>query len=165
MNHRDRMKPDRVGETKKNSHEHLQYLLDGHEQILEHIKELNHWWRELDERGLPKYGEMGTRMEGLRDLLSKHFHDEEQEGYFKPVMDESPGFCIMVPDFREKHKKFLTQIGDFSTRLKQSEPPFQNWNEALTELQGLLDELRISENEEIQHVREAYEKSSPDHSS
>ncbi|MCA9020265.1 MAG: hemerythrin domain-containing protein, partial [Planctomycetaceae bacterium] len=145
--------------------EHLQYLLDSHEEVLGHIKGLNDWWRELDERGLPKYGEMGTRMEGLRDQLSKHFCDEEQEGYFKPLMDESPGFCIMVPDFQKKHKEFLTRIDDFSTRLKQSEPPFQNWNEALQELQGLLDELRINENEEIQRVREAFENSSPDQSS
>ncbi|WP_417382484.1 hemerythrin domain-containing protein [Gimesia sp.] len=164
MEHRDDMKSEGVGDTKKKSHEHLQYLLDGHEAILVHIKELNDWWRELDERGLPKYGEMGTRMEGLRDLLSQHFRDEEQEGYFKPVMDESPGFCIMVPDFREKHKEFLTRIDNFSTRLKQSEPPFQNWNEALQELQELLAELRTNENEEIQRVREAFEKSARDQS-
>ncbi|MCA9006273.1 MAG: hemerythrin domain-containing protein [Planctomycetaceae bacterium] len=163
MKHPDRMNPE--GDAKKKSHEHLQYLLDSHEEVLGHIKGLNDWWRELDERGLPKYGEMGTRMEGLRDQLSKHFCDEEQEGYFKPLMDESPGFCIMVPDFQKKHKEFLTRIDDFSTRLKQSEPPFQNWNEALQELQGLLDELRINENEEIQRVREAFENSSPDQSS
>ncbi|HAH47576.1 hemerythrin domain-containing protein [Gimesia sp.] len=162
MKHRDRMQPEGVGEAKKKSHKHLQYLLDGHEQILLHIKELNHWWSELDERGLPKYGEMGTRVEGLRDLLSKHFRDEEQEGYFKPLMDESPGFCIMVPDFQKKHKEFLKRLDDFGARLKQSEPPFQNWNEALQELQRLLAELRVHENEEIQHVREAFEKAAPD---
>ncbi|WP_145228609.1 hemerythrin domain-containing protein [Gimesia algae] len=153
-------KMKRPEESVKKSHEHLQYLLDEHEQILSHIKDLNQWWAELDEHGMPKYGEMGTRMEGLRDLLSKHFNDEEQEGYFKPLMDEEPGFCIMVPDFQKQHKEFLTRLDDFSNRLKQPEPPFHNWNEALLELQRLLAELRINENREIERVREAFEESS-----
>ncbi|WP_417383358.1 hemerythrin domain-containing protein [Gimesia sp.] len=144
----------------KVTHEHLQYLLDEHEEILSHIRDLNQWWTELDEHGMPKYGEMGTRMEGLRDLLAKHFNDEEQEGYFKPLMDEEPGFCIMVPDFKERHKEFLTRLDDFSVRLKQSKPPFQNWNEALQELKSLLGDLRTNEKREIDRVREAYEKSS-----
>lgn len=139
---------------------HLQYLLDEHEQVLSHIRELNQWWCELDEHGLPKYGEMGTRIEGLRDLLSKHFNDEEQEGYFKPLMDEEPAFCIMVPDFQEQHNKFLTRLDEFSCRLKQPEPPFENWNEAIAELQSLLADLRTNEKREIEQVRKAFEKSS-----
>ncbi|MCA9003628.1 MAG: hemerythrin domain-containing protein [Planctomycetaceae bacterium] len=158
MKHRNQM-PHPV-ESVKITHEHLQYLLDEHEEILSHIKDLNQWWTELDEHGLPKYGEMGTRMEGLRDLLSKHFSDEEQEGYFKPLMDEEPGFCIMVPDFKERHKEFLNRLDDFSVRLKQSKPPFQSWNEALQEFKSLLGDLRTNEKREIERVQEAYEKSS-----
>lgn len=161
MKPRDKMK--RPEEFIINTHEHLQYLLDEHEQILSHIKDLNQWWAELDEHGLPKYGEMGTRMEGLRDLLSKHFNDEEQEGYFKPLMDEEPGFCIMVPDFQEQHKEFLTRLDDFSVRLKKAEPPFQNWNEALQELKSILAQLRDNEKREIERVREAFQKSSFPH--
>ena len=153
-------KMDRPVESMINTHEHLQYLLDEHEQILSHIKDLNQWWTELDEHGLPKYGEMGTRMEGLRDLLSRHFNDEEQEGYFKPLMDEEPGFCIMVPDFREQHNEFLTRFDDFSARLKQPVPPFQNWNEALEELKSLLAQLRTNEKREFEQVRKAFQKSS-----
>ncbi|HAH49281.1 hemerythrin domain-containing protein [Gimesia sp.] len=158
MKHRNQLKQSQ--EFKDNPHEHLQYLLDEHEQILSHIKDLHRWWSELYEHGLPKYGEMGTRMEGLRDLLRKHFLDEEQEGYFKPVMEEEPGFCIMVPDFEEQHKEFLCRVDDFSTRLKLSNPPFRSWNEALQEFQGLLDDLRTNEKREIERVREAFEKSS-----
>ncbi|WP_339730683.1 hemerythrin domain-containing protein [uncultured Gimesia sp.] len=142
-----------------NSHEHLQNLLDEHEQILSHMKTLNDWWTELDERGLPKFGEMGTRVQKFRDLLAKHFEDEEQEGYFKPVLDESPGFCIMVPDFKEKHSTILTQIDDFISRLKQPEPPFENWSAALQEFETLLADLREHENKEIKMVQEAFDKS------
>lgn len=146
-------------EKKMNSHEHLQHLLDEHEQILSHIKELNDWWAELDECGLPKFGEMGTRVEGFRDLLAKHFSDEEQEGYFKPVLDESPGFCIMVPDFKKKHSTFLCRIDDFVARLKQTEPPFKNWSEALKEFETLLADLRENETQEINMVQNAFDKS------
>ena len=145
-----------------NSSEHLQYLLDEHEQILSHMKELNDWWTELDERGLPKFGEMGTRVQTFRDLLAKHFEDEAQEGYFKPVLDESPGFCIMVPDFKEKHSTTLARIDDFVSRLKQSDPPFGNWNDALQEFETLLTDLRENENKEIKMVQEAFDKSSAD---
>ncbi|MCA9015709.1 MAG: hemerythrin domain-containing protein [Planctomycetaceae bacterium] len=145
---------------KTNSHEHLQYLLDEHEEILLHIKELNDWCAELGERGLPKFGEMGTRVGRFRDLLAKHFEDEAQEGYFKPVLDESPGFCIMVPDFKAKHTTTLSLIDDFISRLKQPEPPFKNWSSALKEFEGLLTVLREHEDQEIKLVQEAFDKSS-----
>tara|TARA_R110002111_G_scaffold2705_5_gene18013 strand:- start:432 stop:884 length:453 start_codon:yes stop_codon:yes gene_type:complete len=143
----------------KNSHKHLQYLLDEHEQILSHIKELNDWWTELDERGLPKFGEMGTRVEGFRDLLAKHFENEKEEGYFKPVLDESPGFCIMVPDFKTKHITILSRIDDFASRLKQSKPPFKNWSEASSEFKALLSDLREHEDQEIKMVQDAFNRS------
>jgi len=143
---------------KQNSHEHLQYLLDEHEQILSHIKELNEWWMELYEKGLPKFGEMGAHVEGFRDLLAKHFEDEEREGYFKQVLDESPGFCIMVPDFKKKHTAILGRIDDFVSRLKQAEPPFKNWNEALQEFKIILSDLREHEDQEVKQVQEAFDK-------
>jgi len=141
---------------KVNSHEHLQFLLDEHEEIISHIRELKDWWDQLNEKGLPKFGEMGTRVKGFRDLLAKHFDDEEQEGYFKPVFDESPGFCIMVPDFKIKHAEILSRIDDFTTRLKKTEPPFQNWNKALMEFEEILADLREHEDQEIKMVQEAF---------
>lgn len=147
---------------KKDPHEHLQYLLDEHEQLLAHMKDLNRWWTELDEHGLPKFGEMGTRVAGFRDLLAKHFEDEEQEGYFKPLMDEEPGFCIMVPDFQKKHAVTLSRFDDFIDRLKQSQPPFKNWSEAMREFDSLMSDIREHENREIRLVQEAFEKSAGD---
>lgn len=153
-------KREMMGEKEvKVTHEHLQYLLDEHEELLTHMKDLNQWWAELDEHGLPKFGEMGTRVAGFRDLLAKHFEDEEQEGYFKPLMDEAPGFCIMVPDFKETHAETLSRFDDFIGRLKESEPPFKNWSEALQEFESLMADIRAHENQEIKIVQEAFEKS------
>ncbi len=144
---------------KMNSHEHLQFLLDEHAEIHSHMKELNDWWVQLYEKGLPKFGEMGTRVEGFRDLLAKHFDDEEQEGYFKPIFDESPGFCIMVPDFKKQHAEILCRIDDFTTRLKETESPFQSWNEALQKFEEILADLREHEDQEIKMVQEAFNQS------
>ncbi|QDT91556.1 hemerythrin domain-containing protein [Gimesia algae] len=144
---------------KTNSHEHLQFLLDEHEEIFSHMQELKDWWAQLDEKGLPKFGEMGTRVKGFRDLLAKHFDDEEQEGYFKPVFDEAPGFCIMVPDFKKTHAEILFRIDDFITRLKETEPPFQNWNKALKEFEEILADLHEHEDQEVKMVQEAFNQS------
>jgi|GEM_PF-601238 len=146
----------------KQAHEHLQYLLDEHEQILSHLKDLNCWWSELDEHGIPKYGEMGTRVAGFRDLLARHFDDEEQEGYFKPLLDEEPGFCIMVPDFKEKHTATLSRFDDFIARLKQPEPPFQNWGAALAEFENLMEDIRAHEKQEIALVQDAFNQATGD---
>lgn len=143
---------------KTKSHERFRYLLDEHEEILAHMEELNDWWTQLYEKGLPKFGEMGTRVEQFRDLLAKHFADEEKAGYFKPVFDESPGFCIMVPDFKIKHEEILSRIDDFITRLRKSEPPFQHWKEALNEFEKLLADLHQHEDQEIKMVQEAFNK-------
>jgi hypothetical protein len=144
---------------KQNSHKPLQYLLDEHKQIVSHIKEVTQWWMELNEKGLPKFGEMGAHVEGFRALLAKHFENEAQEGYFTPVLDESPGFCIMVPDFKKKHTSLLDRIDDFVLRLKQTDSPFNNWNEALQEFKKILDDLREHENQEVKLVQEAFDKS------
>ena len=144
---------------KMSNHEHLQFLLDEHEEILAQLNELTDWSAQLKEKGLPKFGEMGTRVKCFRDLLAKHFKDEEQEGYFQPIFDESPGFCIMVPDFKKKHAKILSRIDNFITRLKETEYPFPSWNEALQKFEEILADLREHEDQEIKIVQEAFSQS------
>lgn len=144
---------------KLDSHKHLQFLLDEHEEILAQLEKLKDWWLQLNEKGLPKFGEMGTRVDDFRDLLAKHFNDEEQEGYFKPVFDESPGFCIMVPDFKKKHTEILNRIDNFTTQLKKIESPLQNWNQALKEFEEILTDLRAHEDQEVRMVQEAFNQS------
>ncbi len=144
---------------KASAHEHIQLLLDEHEEILAHMKELADWSAQLKEKGLPKFGEMGTRVNCFRDLLAKHFENEEQEGYFKPIFDESPGFCIMVPDFHKKHAEILCRIDEFIARSKKSERPFQSWGEALQIFDKLLTDLRAHEDQEIKMVQEAFNQS------
>ena len=142
-----------------NPHKHLQFLLDEHEKIISHIRELKDWWDQLNEKGLPKFEEMGTRVKGFRDLLAKHFVDEEREGYFKPVFDEAPGFCIMVPDFKKTHAEILCRMDDFITQLKETEHPFQSWGEALQKLEEILADLRKHEDQEIKMVQQAFNQS------
>ncbi|QDU10722.1 hemerythrin domain-containing protein [Gimesia aquarii] len=144
---------------KSNPNEHIQLLLDEHEEILTHINELADWTEQLKEKGFPKFGELGTRVKSFRDLLAKHFKNEEQEGYFKPIFDESPGCCIMVPDFHKKHAESLCNIDNFIARLKESEHPFQSWDEALKQFDALLIDLRAHENQEIKMVQEAFKQS------
>lgn len=144
---------------KASTHEHIQLLLDEHEEILTHIKELGDWTEQLKEKGLPKFGELGTRVKCFRDLLAKHFKDEEREGYFKPIFGESPGCCIMVPDFHKKHAESLCNIDNFIAKLKESEHPFQSWDEALKQFDILLTELREHENQEITMVQGAFKQS------
>lgn len=134
----------------------LRWLLEDHLVLRRRIAEMRQWWAELDELGLPKFGEMGTRLEELRDLLAEHFADEERDGYLAAALAAAPRFSRKAEELREQHGQFLEDLNNFINRLKASECGFTCWHEARDEFEAFIQRLGEHDRAENEIVQTAF---------
>ncbi len=140
-----------------NSSQSLTRLLEEHRELMGRITELRKWWSELDQFGLPKFGEMGTRVEELRDILAEHFAEEEKDGYLAQALAVAPQYTQKAEELQKQHGQMLETLGDFSDRLELSQPPFESWQKARDEFEGIVAGLRQHERAENEIVQSAFE--------
>ena len=81
----------------------LESLLNEHHAIIDKIEEIIIWWSQLEEKGLPKYGEMGMHIHELREMLAARYEDEEEKGYFLQLHQDFPELEINNEQFHEEH--------------------------------------------------------------
>jgi iron-sulfur cluster repair protein YtfE (RIC family) len=117
---------------------------------------LRRWWTELDQLGTPKFGEMGTQVQNLRNILAEHFAAEEKDGYLAPVIAVAPYLSRQANELQSQHGHLLESLNDFISRLQMSEPPFESWQAAYRELETLLLDLRRHEQAENEAVQAAF---------
>lgn len=132
-------------------------LLAEHRELSRRIEEVRRWWDEADEFGLPKFGEMGDRVQQVRKLLAQHFADEERGGFLAPVLQIAPHFTRQAEELQRQHPHLLNLLDDFVARLEAAEPPFSGWQEARREFEEILAELRQHEAGENAIAHSAFE--------
>jgi len=137
----------------------LQMLLREHAELSENILDLRRFWNEVNELGQgPKYEEMGSRVRDMRQLLAKHFANEERDGYLTPALHELPRFAEQAEDLRQQHQQFLDTLDGFIGRLQTCESAFHCWQEVRVEFEDFLRRLRTHETEETTIVETALGK-------
>jgi iron-sulfur cluster repair protein YtfE (RIC family) len=105
---------------------------------------------------MPKFGEMGSQVENLRDILAEHFAAEEQDGYLSSALAVAPNLQRQVNELQSQHGHLLEALNDLINRLKMSEPPFQSWQAAYRELEAILADLRRHERAENETAQAAF---------
>ncbi len=141
-------------ETKKQTL--LQSLLDEHKSITDQINDVKHFWSEVDELGRgPKYEEMGAHVRNLREVLAKHFADEERDGYMAPVLKTAPHFVEQTQKLKQQHQQFLDALDHYIDRLEKCESAYHCWQEVRTEFEEFLTQLHEHEAEETRIVQSA----------
>ena len=144
--------------TKKTTAPHpLSWLMEEHRALMGRITEFRQWWSELDQFGLPKFSEMGTRVEQLRDILAEHFAEEEKDGYLAQALAVAPQFTPKARELQKQHGEILETLNDFSNRLEMREPPFDSWQQARDEFEGIIADFRRHEGAENELVQSAFE--------
>jgi len=134
----------------------LNLLLAEHRALLTQISELREWATAVGEHGIPHFGEMGTRMEQLRDRLRDHFAEEEKGGYLSPIMEIVPRFAGEIEELGGQHGELLLTLDRFIARLHETEPPFASWQQAMREFEKFIGALRRHESRENVIVQAAY---------
>jgi iron-sulfur cluster repair protein YtfE (RIC family) len=113
--------------------------------VHEKIAQWREWCRELCEMGDPRFGEMGTRLEQIRNDLSAHFNHEEQCGCMGEVVAAHPELAGRVTQIETQHEQLLNDLNEMIARLESEEPAYASWGEARTAFESFLNRLEEHE--------------------
>lgn len=133
--------------------EQLEGVIREHGEIIDKIKEIVDWWSQLDELGSPKYGEMGMHAKELREILVKHYQDEEEKCYFELIRNEFPEIENAHHDFEKEHKLLLAKLDEVIACLCVPEPKLHNWREAMKLFEEFLKPFHEHEMKETQILK------------
>lgn len=114
------------------------------------INEVRAWMREVNQLGIPHFGETATRLRPLRIKLFTHFGRENelisQLAHFYP--DTSPEIDGVRKSSIADHDRLLARLEDLIDRLSEPDPPFQSWTEAMDEVGLFVDAVEQHELQE-----------------
>lgn len=132
-------------------------LLDEHTLVESRLDDFGRWRAELCQLGQPRFGEMGMRIQQIRNLLADHFAAEEEDGYLSAALRVAPQFTARAEQLQRQHQEFLQQLDDHIRRLTATPAQFASWSDACRDCDRLLSRMREHEQAENEIVRSAFE--------
>lgn len=133
-------------------------LLDEHARVEHQLDEFGRWRADLCQLGQPRFGEMGVRLQQIRQLLADHFATEEEGGYLASALSVAPQFARRAEELQLQHREFLQQLDELIVRLTSSPAQFPTWSDACREFEAFLVSLREHEHAENEIVQSAFER-------
>ena len=116
----------------------VERLLGDHRDLLQSICCIRDWTRAVSEWGMPRFGELGSRLAPFRDSLALHFADEESGKYFRIM----PGHdARAVKALHEQHQHFLERLDQLIAALRAPEPEYHSWQTAVEQVESLINDL------------------------
>ena len=118
------------------------------------VGEVRKWMKEVEQLGIPHFGEMADRLQPLRDRLVLHFDREDQmiSELAVALPDPSAEFDLLRSSADHDHHLILSRLDDFSARLAEVDPPFKSWQTAMHEFMTLVDQLEQHESTESGNI-------------
>lgn len=121
-------------------------LIQQHAELEREVADWRTWWRELSDFGQPRFGEMGDRLAGFRERLSRHFQEEEFRGPLAGRSGDS------VAALWRDHALLLADLDRMVERLQACGPDVGCWSGARTDFESFLDRLHAHEGREAELV-------------
>lgn len=112
--------------------------------------EIQRWIREVDQFGVPRFGEFGHRLHCYRTLLASEFANEEYHGQLSEVEQRHPECKAEITELHGQHGQFLDQLESLVARLQQDQPVYVSWQDAVTEFSHLMAEIARHQGREDQ---------------
>lgn len=125
-----------------------------HQGLDREIAQWRSWWGELAEMGRPSFGEMASRIGCFRELLSKHFAEEENGVFLTLVTQAEPQTVARIAELQDEHRTFLRDIQRLIDRLSDQEQGIECWGAARDEFEEFLDRLNSHEEAEEELSRQ-----------
>lgn len=124
-------------------------------KLLVCIEEIRDWMLEVNQLGIPHFGETASRLQPLRESLLIHFEREDDilarlaELYPEP----SPEVQAFLRQTRSDHQLLLDRLDHLHARLKAVDPPFASWTAAMEEVDLFFEAMEQHERSESDRVR------------
>jgi hypothetical protein len=128
----------------------LPELIREHEDLVLRLKAERMWWQQLREMGKPNFGQMGTRLEELRNRLADHFaHEESAELAAGAASPATP----IAPNSAKHHREFLARLDQIIGQLGGCGPGFNCWGAAGQEFELFAMDLQLDQEAELRELR------------
>jgi hypothetical protein len=100
------------------------------------VDEIRDWMWEVNQMGIPHFGETASRLKPFRELLSEHFGRER--AMLEKLAELYPSASPEVNAFQRQtamdHQELLARLDHLYQRLQEIDPPFASWSEAMEEV-------------------------------
>ena len=118
------------------------------------IDQVRDWMGEVNQLGIPHFGETATRLGPLRRRLVEHFEHEDAmiAELAKSYLPTSPEMNGVREQASRDHQQLLARLDDLIQRLSQSEPPFESWQAATDEVELFVEQLEQHEDHETDMI-------------
>lgn len=93
--------------------------------------------------------QVDQRLVQLRDLMTKHFHEEE-EGCFDEICAQHPHMCRATRKMEGVHRKLMEQLDQLSTELHRRKSVTKSWK---NDFDAFADAMKRHEDQEKDFVR------------
>ncbi|MCA9013351.1 MAG: hypothetical protein KDB01_26560 [Planctomycetaceae bacterium] len=127
-------------------------LLSEHHELLEHICSVRDWVGGVTELGMPRFGELGSRLIPLREELALHFAEEESGRYSEEAPFDTREKMV---ELREQHQEILHQLDLLIGSLRAKEPEFRSWQAAVERVESLIADICHHERQETTVIQSA----------
>jgi hypothetical protein len=91
--------------------------------------ELRQWMQEIEEFGVPHFGEFGFRLQCYRDRLATEFSNEETWCRSNGDSDRHAECRQELSELSQQHGQFLDELDNMAIKLQQDHPPYESWQE------------------------------------
>ncbi len=127
-------------------------MLTDHNALMSGICSNRRWIYELCELGMPRFGELATRLRELRAALVSHFHDEEA---FNAAQRDSGGNVVLNHNLEKTHQELLQRLDVMISRLQSAAEQFPGWHAAVAEVEILVTDICNHETLEMDGLKKS----------
>lgn len=100
------------------------------------IDGVREWMAEVNQMGFPHFGETAERLQPFREFLLEHFNREQE--MLSKLSELYPTASPEVEAFKRQtqldHRELLDRLDDMTQRLRETDPRFESWTEAMDEV-------------------------------
>jgi hypothetical protein len=126
-------------------------LLADHEILMRGLDCHQEWIRQLSEIGMPRFGELASRLRVFRNDLEQHFRAEENCSQMLHAATEET--TENDPNGNRLHSQLLDRLNTLTQRLTHGLDEFTGWNAAVDEVRSLIAEICEHERREMDALR------------
>lgn len=128
------------------------------EDLVLRLKSERQWWEQLREWGKPNFGQMGMRLDALRERLARHFSKEEtaEHRLVSPPDASLPGSLHPLDpnEMEARHRLLLTRLDGIIARLNGCGAGFDCWGTAGREFETFATDLQTEQESELRRLRD-----------
>lgn len=136
----------------------LSELVREQEDLVLRVKSDRQWWEQLRELGKPNFGQMGMRLDALRERLARHFSQEETAEHRLASPSDASVPASLHPldptEMEARHRLLLARLDAIIARLNGCGPSFDCWGTAGREFETFATDLQAEQESELRRLRD-----------